>query len=147
MVSKYVDGIHEERFDNFLADLRSGDFDQTSGRLERLVGGEVAGRCCLGVACVRPYNEGLIGRSVSEYGTVKYEGNSADLPKAVADYLGIPEENRSDLNGDTDINFFKSGFGQDPDGCHKTATGLNDWHQLNFAEIADAFELEFTREA
>lgn len=149
-MSKYVNGIHEERFDLFLKDLRSGDFAQVRGHLESVgEDGEVVGRCCLGVACVRPAAEGVVRRDVSYYHRVTYDGNSAELPKVVADYLGIPLVNRTETEGDTDIKFYKSGYddmGNTAD-LNRTAAGLNDYFKYDFNQIADAFELEFTKEA
>lgn len=143
-MSKYVDGIHEERFDNFLADLRSGEYKQGDNALERIDGAF----CCLGVACVRPAAEGVVERNVSRYGGIYYGPTSVDMPFAVADYLGIPTVNRqSDGDTGTDIIFFKSGYQDMDDHKHATAIGFNDFQGKSFAEIADAFELEFTKEA
>ena len=140
-MSKYIDGIHEEHMDNFLIDLRSGEYEQGSGTLER------AGKfCCLGVACIRPAAEGVVSRHEAEEDYVEYDYNSAEMPKSVADYLGIPKENRTGHNY-TNVLFYKSGY--DPnkiDSMNMTAIGLNDTYRESFATIADAFEREFTRE-
>lgn len=140
-MSKYVDGIHEERFDNFLSDLRSGKYQQGRGALER--DGKF---CCLGVACIRPAAEGVVSRTEDGDGWVDYEHNSAELPGTVADYLGIPEENRTGTRY-TNIMFHKMGYDEDDwDASNLTAIGLNDSLQKSFAEIADAFENEFLKE-
>lgn len=142
-MSKYVDGINEERFDNFLSDLRSGEYRQGTSTLEKPDGAF----CCLGVACVRPAAEGVVERRVSDYGSVYYGETSVDMPVQVANYLGIPYANRQqEYSTGTDILFFKSGY-EDVDGKRNaTAIGFNDSQEKTFAEIADAFELEFTKE-
>lgn len=143
MASKYVDGINEERFDAFLFDLRSGQYRQGTSSLERPDGSF----CCLGVACIRPAADGVVERRVSKHGSIYYGPTSVDMPVQVADYLGIPKVNR-DTNSEngTDIVFFKSGY-QNLDGYrNNTAVGFNDSQRKTFAEIADAFELEFTKD-
>lgn len=140
--SKYVDGIHEERFDLFLEDLRSGKYKQGRGTLESPSGD----MCCLGVACVRPAAEGVVERVQDENGFVSYGNNSAELPEVVADYLGIPKANRLGTQW-INIAFFKSGYEEYPSVArNNTAVGFNDALDKTFPEIADAFELEFLRE-
>lgn len=143
MTSKYVDGIHEERFDQFLTDLRSGEFNQGSHTLE--LDGKF---CCLGLACVRPHSLGLVERSESLYtGTIRYGNTSVDMPVEVADYLGIPSDNRTGgMGNSTDIAFFKQGYEFSETANRHTAIGWNDALKKTFPEIADAFEQEFTRE-
>lgn len=154
-MSKYIDGINEERFDAFLSDLRSGNYKQGQSALhtvDKYEDGVVEHFCCLGVACIRPAAEGVITVSHPESNgyMVKYDGyNATDLPNKVADYLGIPHENRithSETSGD--VAFFKMGYETEEDGLSNgfSAIGLNDRHHKTFHEIADAFEKEFTRE-
>lgn len=140
--SKYVDGVHEEHMDEFLEDLRSGKYEQGTGNLE-----DSDGRfCCLGVACIRPAAEGVVSRTVNEENFPYYDNNSAELPQSVADYLGIPERNRTGVHF-TDVKFYKVGFRDlEPSAIAFTAIGLNDTLGKSFAEIADAFEIEFKRE-
>lgn len=157
-MSKYVDGINEERFNLFLSDLRSGEYTQGKGALhtiERLDNGTVVEKqCCLGIACLRPAAEGVIEVKKpfgddDSFLNVKYDGyNTVDLPLKVADYLGIPEVNRIDLGGSScNIAFFKEGYTRDDGGsAFKTAIGFNDTLSKDFNEIADAFEKEFTKE-
>lgn len=159
-MSKYVDGINEERFDAFLSDLRSGNYKQGKSALHmvdyNLDSGEVIETfCCLGVACIRPAAEGVITVSRPDRSgyLVKYDDyKTIDLPVAVADYLGIPEENRIVGDDSCDIAFFKMGYGRfDEGGSNEfTAIGLNDRigkFGKSFNEIADAFEQEFTKES
>lgn len=164
-MSKYVDGIHEERFDQFLADLRSGEFKQGTGTLhkKRIDGsGEFGSQeetfCCLGVACYRAAEAGATQRFEDDerynlaYGDA---WNSAELPQEVADWLGIPEANRSYKSGSTNVLFHRLGYmdyDEDFEGdmledpCYLTAVGMNDTLGKSFAEIADVFEAEFIRQ-
>lgn len=142
-MGKYVEDINEERFDAFLKDLRSGEYRQGTSTLETRDGKF----CCLGVACIRPAADGVVERSISKYGTVYYGPTSVDMPVAVADYLGIPRVNRDTASDTgTDIVFFKSGYKNEEGSRSNTAVGFNDSQEKTFAEIADAFELEFTKE-
>jgi hypothetical protein len=156
-MSKYVDGINEERFDNFLSDLRSGNYKQGKNALhviERFEDGSVVElQCCLGIACLRPAAEGVItvgeGLGNGSYRNVKYDGyNTVDLPIKVAEYLGIPEVNRiDDGEGSCNVAFFKAGYVKGDSSTYSfTAIGFNDNLDKSFEEIADAFEKEFTRE-
>lgn len=142
-MGKYVAGINEERFDAFLGDLRSGKYEQGPNRLES------KGRfCCLGVACIRPADEGAVTRGEDEWGSVYYGATSVDLPVEVADYLGIPHTHRIDPAGNScNIAFWKQGYDSEVrSGMVQTAIGWNDELGKSFAEIADAFEQEFTKE-
>lgn len=142
-MSKYIDGINETNMDAFLADLRSGDFVQGKNALERKNGSF----CCLGVACQRAAKEGVVKRSTM-WGSVYYAETSGALPKAVADWLGLPETHRVDGVTSFDIPFFKQGFLPGPASKNRvhTAIGWNDGEDKTFSEIADALEKEFTRE-
>jgi hypothetical protein len=149
-MSKYVDGINEERFDLFLKDLRSGEFEQGQDLLEN--NGKF---CCLGVACVRPTAEGVIRRESTSGNSFRY-GNEyksgGALPTEVADYLGIPERNRTNSEFSTDVILFKQDrrhcqCGDDECDEPMTAIRMNDSLGKSFAEIADAFELEFRKGA
>lgn len=155
-MSKYVEGIHEERFDAFLGDLRSGNLLQGKGSLHTIDRREetpIERFCCLGVACVRPAAEGIVKKNDDPgfgFSYIKYDGqNTTDLPTVVADYLGIPKKNRVDAHGgSSDVAFFRMGY--DLDDSEKrafTAIGLNDRLGKTFTEIADAFEQEFLKEA
>lgn len=142
-MSKYVEGIHEERFDNFLADLRSGEYQQGRNTLEN------RGKfCCLGVACIRPAAEGVVERKATVYGEICYGVTSVDMPPEVVDYLGIPGANLINKgNYGTDIAFLKQGYNPNTFyGRSQTAVGFNDHQKKTFAEIADAFEQEFLKE-
>lgn len=153
--AKYIDGINEEAMDEFLSALRSGSWAQAQGQLEN----KRAGFCCLGVAA-RLFHQvvGIERREPSDSGLIWYGDASGALPSAIADYLGIPEANRTDTSHGyvvttTDIKFFKQGHvdqaGADDDDWdddnHQTAISWNDTMGKSFAEIADAFDEEFRR--
>jgi hypothetical protein len=150
-MSKYVDGINEERFDLFLKDLRSGEFEQGRNSLES--NGKF---CCLGVACVRPTAKGIVQRQHAGGSSYMYGNDrvtSTALPIEVADYLGIPERNRTNNELATDVILFKQDRRHCPCGAEcdidspTTAIRMNDSLGKSFAEIADAFELEFRKGA
>lgn len=156
MTSKYVDGIHEERFDRFLADLRSGAFVQGTGTLHRKgFDGKPDEFCCLGVACYRAAAEGVVDRYDKEYrNAYGYSWNAGELPVEVAEWLGIPRANWNLQNQETvNINFLRMGwktYDPEEDGLieepwYYSAVGLNDTLERDFNEIADAFEAEFLR--
>lgn len=140
MSDKYVDGIVEENFDAFLAALRSGEYAQGKMGLENRRGEF----CCLGVACNLAWRDGQIDRQMQSWGQVAYDGFSSVLPKAVATWLGLPERNLVDGVDAFDVAFFKQGYAEDK---NQTAVGWNDSLNKSFAEIADAFEQEFTKES
>lgn len=150
-MSKYVDGIHEERFDQFLSNLRSGEFQQTKRVLKR-----ENTFCCLGVMTEGVKHDLNIGCDLDSYQIgIKYF--SSLLPRKVARYLGIPSSHveavyphlvDSDLD---EVNIMLVGHDPEewvdestPDGF-TWATTLNDTYNKTFAEIADRFEETFTR--
>lgn len=69
--------LHPEFKKAWVADLRSGEYAQTTGylHLTKQDRGRPAGYCCLGVACERLANAGLIDRKVSESrGITSFDG-------------------------------------------------------------------------
>lgn len=151
MVSKYVDEIHEERFDQFLSNLRSGEFQQTKRMLKR---GDSF--CCLGVMTEGVKDDLSIGCDLDSY-QIGSKYFSSLLPRKVARYLGIPFSHvrvvythavDSDLD---EVNIMLVGHAPEewaeeaaPEGF-TWATTLNDTYNKTFAEIADRFEETFTR--
>lgn len=57
-------GMKKELKQKWVTALRSGEYKQTTGRLERIENGTLVGNCCLGVLCrvagIIPKNEGGI---------------------------------------------------------------------------------------
>jgi hypothetical protein len=80
--------------------LESGEYEQATGALEitadshaAVAEGAKVGFCCLGVLCVLAEKEGVVTRTVGEYGAVSY-GNEGDrhegnLPDAVMKWAGL----------------------------------------------------------
>ena len=117
--------------------LRSGEFEQGRGRLNR--DDEL---CCLGVACVVAQRAGLALRAYTdEDGDVHYgrdddgwkdEEDYAQLPRSVQEWYGF-EFNDPELRAAVD--------GEHEDTYQ--ASTLNDDYAYDFAQIADAFERTF----
>lgn len=157
--SKYVDGVNEENMDAFLKALRSGQYEQTAGRLYRKLtyNTQVGGFCCLGVASELAHQADSIAVRKEEYvyGLVSYNNQELLAPKATIDWLGIPEENVDPDGLDSlafNIIFFKADEVIDPETLHEhgyehnvSASELNDDMGLDFDKIADVFENEFKR--
>lgn len=117
--------------------LRSGKFRQGTGRLA--VYDPVSKKvryCCLGVACEVARANGLElkrtrrGTSVGAY--YDYAESSSILPPVVVEWLGL--ELRDPVLSYTD------------EGHEESATALNDELELNFRQIANAFERTYLTE-
>lgn len=157
--SKYVDGVNEENMDAFLRALRSGEYEQTTGRLYRKpnYNAQVGGFCCLGVASEMAHqaDSELVSREEDVYGRRSYNGQTLLAPQATIDWLGIPEKNRDADTLDNlafNIIFFKADEVIDPEDLYEhgyegkvSASELNDDMNLDFGKIADVFENEFLR--
>lgn len=131
--------------------LRSGEYQQTQGSLERLEPlepdgeydgsdqwqntGAPVGFCCLGVLCHLAYKAGIVDRddSVPSLGATytstsgRADGSNAILPQSVVDWSGLPDVNPN-ADGDP-INGL-------------SLASLND-RGSTFAEIADVIEARF----
>lgn len=69
--------LHPEFKEAWVADLRSGEYAQTTGYLclTKQDRERPAGYCCLGVACERLANDGLIDRKVNDVlGITSFDG-------------------------------------------------------------------------
>jgi hypothetical protein len=141
-MSKYIDGVNEENMDRFLAALRSGEFEQGRYALNT----EGTKFCCMGVMSELAHRDGVVDKDDSFY-EVRY-GGLAGLPVSeTLDWLGIPESQRRPVEGlGYNISLFNSGIPYLSYKDHVTPSELNDARGLTFAEIADAFEQEFTKE-
>lgn len=95
------------------------------------------GQCCLGVACeVAMANGAAVTRTRTDpKGTspYSYNGNFSDLPLAVQTWLGVDTDDPCLPVGRVAINM-------------DTATVLNDFKKLTFADIAEAIELRVAAE-
>lgn len=132
--------------------LRSGDFNQTDGRLGRVDNEGNESFCCLGVLCELVAADGTISRSVSD----KYWDED--------DYHEIQFEGASGMPGESVIKTF---FGEDASfdsprlwevdlpeslvdkyGSEQQTIGLsdlNDSDHLSFDQIADAIENSYIK--
>jgi hypothetical protein len=112
----------------WVADLRSGKFEQTTGTLR-----DEQGSCCLDVLCDQAVRKGIIDPPVfNKQELIFYYGsNSGTLPDKVVKWAGLGEfeENPSveyvNEDGDTEI---------------ASLAQLNDEDGLTFSQIADLIE-------
>src|SRR2546423_13169889 len=92
--------INKENMRLWVAALRSGEYKQGTGTLERTVDGETR-HCCLGVACRVAMNNGLkfniierrpsvINSSTSD---TFFDGEVGVLPEPVRKWLGLDSSN------------------------------------------------------
>lgn len=116
---------NKERIRQWLDALRSGNYKQGKGALQR--NGEF---CCLGVACeVAIKNELGIKVSHDADGFVQYGTEYNHLPPVVGEWFGFE---RGDM--------FNPRLG---DGIGSDAIRANDELKLSFEEIADALEKRY----
>lgn len=116
------------------AALRSGEFQQTTGMLERIEGSDtepVHSYCCLGVACVlySRHVEPLPKEISDEDGIRKvlWDTKAGSLPDAVQEWLGLVTSEGE--YGD-----------EEEDGGGHSLTGYNDTDGWSFKQIADLIE-------
>lgn len=134
-----------ENMRKFVEALRSGKYQQGQKRLEKSLNG-VTYNCCLGVACRVAMADGLnlttnVGTgSIYEGPVTSFELDTAFMPGAVADWLGLDYQTEFDDLSDGNAN--NPGLLVDDSGELKllSASMLNDSLNLSFSEIADAFE-------
>lgn len=88
----------------WVAALRSGDFDQTTGVLH-----DEAGYCCLGVACELYRRETGQGEWESEVDegfhrdTLRFLGEPSTLPNKVREWLGLTDESGNFVSEGLDV--------------------------------------------
>jgi len=134
--------------DQWVKDLRSGDYEQGGSYLDRTRDGRRQ-YCCLGVLCDQAVRAGVtpapelddLGRryylddKFDQGKVVGEEFNQAcSLPRKVAEWAGVPHE-EGPLGAD--IVFLPA---EDEEGYRLTAIGANDMEGLTFLEIADLIE-------
>jgi hypothetical protein len=112
--------------------LRSGEYDQTRGALQRQEpdeDGNPVGFCCLGVLCELAVEEKVIGSPTIGQGWVGYGrcDHTSLLPDPDAEWAGF-------TCSDPEL---KVG------GTTKTASYLNDEDRLTFADLAEVIERNF----
>lgn len=114
----------------WLTALRSGEYAQTKGALERIeetANGPV-GFCCLGVLCKIAADEGVIERKETDRTFdkgVQYDGVYALPPTTVTEWAGIETFTDFPLRSEP---------------LHDNLANLNDIHGYTFAQIADIIE-------
>jgi hypothetical protein len=135
--------------------LRSGDYEQTTGRLTRVDDDGTMRHCCLGVLCELAVKHGVVKREdETGFGAINYRavGNEGDrgasyLPLAVQRWAGLsrtnprskeplPEAKRENDGVDTD-----NGRVSVP--TTATLGFLNDELGYTFADIAGVVERDF----
>lgn len=125
----------------WIADLRSGEFQQGQRRLAKIQPDGSIRHCCLGVLAEQCAAAGAVSRTISQYDSVWFDGNGFLLTPTVADWAGIPENMRSSPSGPSDPVDIKLIL---PDGSEQNASLLNDgdpvFARRTFDEIADAIE-------
>lgn len=110
-----------EALREWVADLRSGKFRQTTGRLF-----DGTGHCCLGVACES--HKRVTGAGEWQYvegGVWEYAGVEDVLPPPVAKWLGLNENPTLESEAGNDC-------------LPPAASELNDSRRWTFTEITDA---------
>jgi hypothetical protein len=121
------------------AALRSGDYPQGLEALRQVRDGGEYEYCCLGVLCELARAEGV--EIALEYdedeGVWSYDGESAYLPPAVAEWAGLPVSEQIDT--DTGRRWCLPSVNV-PGGGKDTLVVLNDHDRWNFAQIADAID-------
>ena len=120
----------------YLALLRSGEIEQTDGRLRRC-----ADMCCLGVACESYRRITGNGEWMDDFifkaGPLTAETAESYLPPLVSEFFGL-----TNLTGNGDPVMFVAPDGDQWWRC-LTASSLNDDLHWPFVQIADAFEYVF----
>lgn len=120
---------NKERIKLLVDALRSGEYTQTTGVLEKKTENETS-NCCLGVACRVAIINGLeldLGtfNGVDSESITTFDGINDVLPQKVMNWYGFEYNSPHVISGS---------------GYKTTAMALNDNEKRNFADIADAFE-------
>jgi hypothetical protein len=116
--------VNSERMQLLVDALRSGEYQQTQGTLEDKIG-----NCCLGVACRVAMKHGLnIQIEIQSNGQTLFDDVDGVLPSSVSSWYGLE-------SADPELIL--------PWNETEPATMCNDRLNLNFNEIANAFERTF----
>lgn len=113
--------------------LRSGEYQQTQGKLKRVKADEYpVGFCCLGVLCDLHAKEKGQDWKDTEHDTRwhNYFGISDDLPIQVQEWAGLSSEN-------PEVRFYDE---NNEITRHEALAVLNDDYRYNFTELADLIE-------
>lgn len=119
--------------------LRSGEYEQTRGKLHRVVAddqltNEKPGMCCLGVLCDLAAKAGVV--EAHQLGNLMQYGEETHvLPRAVKSWAGFEFDNPY-------VDHVVE-FGEGPEQAHDPLSLLNDDFGLGFEPIADAIEATY----
>src|SRR6266851_1373779 len=133
---------NEENIRKWVDALRSGKYQQTTGKLS-----DGQAYCCLGVACEVAIESGVALERKLEAddpndfngrGRVVYGDQGGELPEAVANWLGLLfEDDYGEFLPFSDPELTSEGA------CHTTAVEWNDDANADFAKIADLIEANY----
>lgn len=136
-----------ENMRKFVEALRSGEFTQGIGWLERTdkpTG--VTKNCCLGVACRVAYRNGVELNPLTNFRElVEFDGTSDYMPALVSEWLGLEAKTEND-NSTPSGAWMGNPKLLTEDGTECLATELNDSHMYSFSQIADAFERTYLKD-
>lgn len=130
--------MNEEIKKRWIADLRSGKYEQGQGSLEK--DGKY---CCLGVLCLQAVEAGIAERWVISQpyadGTIRfgidYDASDSVAPACVYDWAGLEDGNPS---------IFYDDDGKLPNSLASNSLAeMNDSGLYDFNQIADVIEREF----
>lgn len=120
--------------DQWVKDLRSGEFQQGKGALE-----SEEGFCCLGILCFRAAEAGITERRAPTIGSAQWYGETQTvLPTEVMRWAGL-------IASDDDLEYTnaKRGHYTDNEGYERWLTMDNDDGYYDFQAIADIIEEYF----
>ena len=115
----------------WVSDLRSGEYEQGKGALNRR--GKL---CCLGVLCEQAVKAGVVGKEVDGEGVYYGDFEASVLPDRVREWAELPD----------DVPFPNNPRVTLDDGGDASLAELNDggtYEQHTFGEIADLIDAQF----
>lgn len=138
--------------DQWVKDLRSGEFEQGNGYLRRADSEGGKDRlCCLGVLSEQAVRAGVIPAPELHGRDYHYLDDETDhrgnvlgekfnqctaLPRKVAEWAGIKDDYPESMDSGWDVTIMP----RDSDGGEVTAIGANDGMSLTFVQIADLID-------
>lgn len=146
--------MKQEIAERWAGKLESGDYPQTTGALNRVVGDgdKPIGFCCLGVLCEIAVEDGIVSKTLRSpyadamwYGrgnSPSFEGSTAFLPRDVYKWAGLNKDSVwfdvTEIIDTIDTDTLESlDFCELKDGRKvASAISLNDSGALNFKQIA-----------
>lgn len=140
---------NKDSIEKWIEALRSGEYRQGKGYLNRYKNGESL-FCCLGVACEVAMKNGVVVDTKKEMGggeieaVVWYDGTSTTLPLSVQNWLGLGNSNPYvlDQRGDWWYEGVRSGNVDTMEG-YSSLSFINDVGGADFDAISDMIERQF----